>query len=41
VEEMRNAFEILVGRPERKIPVGRPRFGRENNFRMDLRETVD
>jgi hypothetical protein len=28
----------LVGRPERKIPLGRPRRRWENNIKMDLRE---
>jgi hypothetical protein len=37
--EMRNANEILVGKPERKRPLGRPRGGWEDNFGMDLRET--
>jgi hypothetical protein len=33
----RNAYRILVGRPEVKRPLGRPRRMSENN--MDLRET--
>jgi hypothetical protein len=28
----------LVGKPERKRPLGRPRRRWENNIRMDLRE---
>jgi len=36
--EMRNAYEILVGKPERKRPLGRSRRGWEDNIRMDLRE---
>jgi hypothetical protein len=37
--EKRNAYRILVGKPERKRPLGRPRRKREdNNLRMDLRE---
>jgi hypothetical protein len=35
---MRNAYNILVGKPERKIPLGRPRNRWEDNIRMDLRE---
>jgi hypothetical protein len=35
--EMRNAYEILVGKPERKIPPG-PRRRWEDNIRMNLRE---
>jgi hypothetical protein len=29
----------LVGRPEGKRPFGRPRHRREDNIKMDLRET--
>jgi len=36
--EMRNAYGILVGKPERKRPLGRPRGGWEDNFGMDLGE---
>jgi hypothetical protein len=38
MEEMRNAHKILVGIPEGKRPLGRPKCRRENNIRMDLRE---
>jgi hypothetical protein len=34
----RNAYRILVGKPEGKRPLGRPRRRREDNIRMDLRE---
>jgi hypothetical protein len=34
---MRNACSILVGKPEGKGPLGRPRHGWEDNVRMDLR----
>jgi len=37
-EEMRNVYKILVGKSERKIPLGRPRRRWEDNIRMDLRE---
>jgi hypothetical protein len=37
--EMKNANSILVGKPEGKRPLGRPRRRYENNIRMDLRET--
>jgi hypothetical protein len=33
--EMRNLYRILVGKPERKTPLGRRRW--EDNIRMDLR----
>jgi hypothetical protein len=36
--EKRNAYRILVGKPERKRPLGRPRRRWEDNTRMDLRE---
>jgi hypothetical protein len=39
--EMRNAYRILVGKPEGKRPLGRPRRKWENNtcIKMDIRET--
>jgi hypothetical protein len=37
--EKRNIYRVLVGKPERKRPVGRPRFRWEDNIKMDLRET--
>ncbi|KAJ4446958.1 hypothetical protein ANN_13660 [Periplaneta americana] len=36
--ESRNAYRVLVGRPEGKRPLGRPRRRWENNIKMDLRE---
>jgi hypothetical protein len=36
--EKRNAYKVLVGRPERKIPLGRPRRRWDDNITMDLRE---
>jgi hypothetical protein len=36
--EKRNAYRILVGKPEGNRPPGRPRCRWENNIRMDLRE---
>jgi hypothetical protein len=38
IGEKRNAYRILVGKPERKRPLGRPRRRWEHNNRMDLRE---
>jgi hypothetical protein len=38
MREMRNAYNILVGRPEGKRPPGRPRLRWEDKIRMDLRE---
>jgi hypothetical protein len=37
--EKRTAYRILVGKPERKRPLGRPRRREEANIKMDLRET--
>jgi hypothetical protein len=34
---MRNAYNILVGKPEGKMPLGGPRCRWEDNIRMDLR----
>jgi hypothetical protein len=36
--EKRNVYRILVGKPEGKRPLGRPRRRWEDNIRMDLRE---
>jgi hypothetical protein len=36
--EVRGAYNILVGRPEGRRPLGRPRSGWEDNIKMDLRE---
>jgi hypothetical protein len=38
MEEMRNAYEILVGKPEGRSPLGRHRVRWEDNIRMDLRK---
>jgi hypothetical protein len=38
MEEMRNEHNILVGKPEGKRSLGRPRREWEDNARMDLRE---
>jgi len=34
--EMRNAYNILVGKLEGKRPLGSPRSRREDNIKMDL-----
>jgi hypothetical protein len=34
----RSAYRILVGNPERKRPLGRPRRRWVENIKMDLRE---
>jgi hypothetical protein len=35
---MRNAYRILVGKSEGKIPLGRPRRGLVENVKIDPRE---
>jgi hypothetical protein len=35
---MRNAYRILVGNPEGKRPLGRPRRKWVNSIKLDLRE---
>jgi hypothetical protein len=37
--EERKVCRVLVGKPERKRPLGRPRHRWEDGIRMDLRET--
>jgi hypothetical protein len=36
--QKRNAYRLLVGKPERNRPLGRPRHRWVNNIRMDLVE---
>jgi hypothetical protein len=36
--EKRNAYRILVGKPEGKRPLGRPRRSWVDNIKIDLRE---
>jgi hypothetical protein len=38
MEENRNAYRILVGKPEGKRTLGRPRRTWVNNIKIDLRE---
>ena len=38
MEQFRNAYRVLVGKPERKKPLGSPRRRWEDNIKMDLRE---
>jgi hypothetical protein len=39
MEEERKVYKVLVGKPEGKRPLGRPRRRWEDGIRMDLRET--
>jgi hypothetical protein len=36
--EKRNTYILLVGKPEERRPLGRPRLRRVDNIRMDLVE---
>jgi hypothetical protein len=38
--EERKVYKVLVGKPEGRRPLGRPRRGWEDGIRMDLREIV-
>jgi hypothetical protein len=38
IGEKSNAYRILVGKPEGRTPLGRPRRKWEDNIKMDLRE---
>ena len=40
MEQSRNAYRVLVGKPESKRPLGRPRRRWEHNIKMYLREVV-
>ena len=36
--ERRGVYRVLVGKPDGKRPLGRPRHGWEGNIKMDLQE---
>jgi hypothetical protein len=38
MDEERGVYRVLVGKPERKLPLGRPRRRWEDNIKMDLQE---
>jgi hypothetical protein len=38
MEEERHVYRVLMGKPEGKRPLGRPRRRWEDGIRMDLRE---
>jgi hypothetical protein len=40
IREGRCVYRVLVGRPEGKKPLGRPRRKWEDNIKMDLRDIV-
>jgi hypothetical protein len=37
--EERKVYRVLVGKPQGKRPLGKPRHGWEDGIRKDLRET--
>jgi hypothetical protein len=37
---IRNAHEILLGKPEEKIPIGKPRRIREDDVQRDFKEII-
>jgi hypothetical protein len=41
MQEKRNAYRILMGKPEGKRPLGRPRHKWVDNIKIDLRERED
>ena len=38
MDDKREAYRILVGKPEGKRPLGRPRYRWVDNIKMDLKE---
>jgi hypothetical protein len=38
IGEGRGLFRVLVGKPEGKSPVGKPKCRREDNIKMDLKK---
>jgi hypothetical protein len=36
--ERRSAYKVLIGKPERRRPLGRPRRRWEDNMKVDFRE---
>ena len=38
MEQSGHAYRVLVGKPEGKTPLGRPRHRWEDNIKIDLRE---
>jgi len=38
MEERRSIYRVLVGKPEEKRPLGRPKRRCEDNIKMDLKE---
>ena len=38
MDQCKNAYRVLVGKPEGKRPLGRPRYRWKDNIKMDLRE---
>ena len=41
MEEVRSVFTILIGKPTRKRPLGRPTCRHDENIRMDYKEMIN
>jgi hypothetical protein len=39
--EERKMYKVLLGKPERKRPLRRPRYRLKDGIRMDLREIIE
>jgi hypothetical protein len=37
MEEIRNTYKILFGKPEEKKPLGKPRLRQEDNIKINLK----
>jgi hypothetical protein len=37
-EDRRSAFRVLVGKPDGKRPLGRPKHRQEDNIKIELQE---
>jgi len=40
MENRRDVFRILMGKPEGKRPLGRPRLRWEDNIKMDVQDMI-
>jgi hypothetical protein len=39
IGKMRNLYKILIGKPQKNRPFGRPTYRWEDNIKMDFKET--
>ena len=40
MEERRGVYRVLVGKPERKRPLGKPKCRWKDNIKMDIQEVL-